>query len=320
MRQNVILLTTDDFVAEGLCNRKAYWLNDSRPMAKSQYGEVLRAELVVEVHREEREQDGTRIEWKGTGQKCVVKMSNVQTMRNARSEVGNGIVLPEDPLREAHALQYMKDFHFHEEDSNGLKIHECLLEEDHVQEFQRIKEAILESHVMLPYDIVQDNESLFLVMPDVGGTQMFHWLQDRRPGGLDTDEAQRYFTQILHCIELLQRAGVCHRDISFENLLITPDGVIVLFDFGMCLKIPCLKGEGLDHRNWTRCLMTYQRPSLKYAYKNEPELMFGSNFDGFDVDMWSLGPILFRMMTGFLPWDRALQTDIRFRLISNGCQ
>ena len=47
--------------------------------------------------------------------------------------------------------------------------------------------------------------------------------------------------------------------------------------------------------------------------------MFGSNFDGFDVDMWSLGPILFRMMTGFLPWDRALQTDIRFRLISNGC-
>jgi serine/threonine protein kinase len=235
-------------------------------MAKSQYGEVFRAELVVEVPTKEREQDG--IKWKATGQKCVVKMSNLQQMSNVRSlEVGNGIVLPEDPLRENYAMQYMKDFHFYEEDSNGLKIHECLLEEDHVQEFLRIRGAIIESHVMLPYDIVQDNENLFLVMPDVGGTQMFHWLQDKMPNRLDTDEAKCYFTQMLNCIELLQRAGVCHRDISFENLLRTPDGVIVLFDFGMCLKIPCLEGEGLDHRNWTRCLMTYQRPSWKVRHE-----------------------------------------------------
>jgi serine/threonine protein kinase len=41
-------------------------------------------------------------------------------------------------------------------------------------------------------------------------------------------------------------------------------------------------------------------------------------FDGFAVDMWAAGVILFLMVTGFPPWDRACNTDERFRYMSAG--
>ena len=41
-------------------------------------------------------------------------------------------------------------------------------------------------------------------------------------------------------------------------------------------------------------------------------------FDGFAVDMWAAGVILFLMLTGFPPWERACQTDERFHYMSSG--
>ena len=259
LKENVtLLLAVDDFIAERLCTRKAYLLG-SRPMAPSQYGKVLKAELVVEVPNEDREKEGVVVEWQGTGQTCFVKMSSCQKIQCKRLEY-HYTILPEDPFREAHAMQYLKEFHFHREDNNGLRIHDLLLQETHVQELQRIRDAVIETHVMLPYDILQDSEILFLIMPDVDGMEMYHLLQEER---FTIEKARTSFIQMLDCVEFLQRAGVCHRDISLENFLMTSDGIVVLFDFGMCLKIPCLDGEGLDHRTWTRCLMSPQVPSMK---------------------------------------------------------
>ena len=41
-------------------------------------------------------------------------------------------------------------------------------------------------------------------------------------------------------------------------------------------------------------------------------------FDGYAIDLWALGPILFLMVTGFPPWERAIPTDQRFNYFSNG--
>mmetsp|Transcript_7108 Transcript_7108/g.6752 ORF Transcript_7108/g.6752 Transcript_7108/m.6752 type:complete len:101 (+) Transcript_7108:158-460(+) len=41
-------------------------------------------------------------------------------------------------------------------------------------------------------------------------------------------------------------------------------------------------------------------------------------FDGYAIDMWALGPLLFLMVCGFPPWDQAIEEDERFRYFSGG--
>ena len=41
-------------------------------------------------------------------------------------------------------------------------------------------------------------------------------------------------------------------------------------------------------------------------------------FDGYAIDMWAVGVILFLMLTGFPPWERACQTDERFKYMTAG--
>jgi serine/threonine protein kinase len=49
-----------------------------------------------------------------------------------------------------------------------------------------------------------------------------------------------------------------------------------------------------------------------------PEIVRNRTFDGYAIDLWALGPILFLMVTGFPPWERAIDTDQRFNYFANG--
>ena len=53
-------------------------------------------------------------------------------------------------------------------------------------------------------------------------------------------------------------------------------------------------------------------------YYKAPELVVNEPFDGFAVDVWALGPILFIMTFGTQPWDNARDTDRKFQFFSNG--
>ena len=169
-------------------------------------------------------------------------------------------------------------------------------------------------------------------------------------------------------IEHLQNAGICHRDMSLENLLVHQNGALII-DMGMCLRIPFETTAGsnnatgnlnsnatyslaasFDNLNvnggdnvspgaqpslspatlsaspppaWPprarpRCLITPQGTCGKWIYMS-PEIYKNSDaFDGFAVDMWAAGVILFLMLTGFPPWERACQTDERFRYMTAG--
>ena len=161
-------------------------------------------------------------------------------------------------------------------------------------------------------------------------------------------------------LENLQKNGICHRDMSLENLLVHKDGALVI-DMGMCLLVPYseedptslavsfdnMKMNGGQNggqqqgsavtaannqqslpsrisvccglgRLGRRHLIRPQGTCGKWIYMS-PEIYRNEEpFDGFAVDMWATGVILFLMLTGFPPWERACQTDERFHYMTAG--
>jgi serine/threonine protein kinase len=71
-------------------------------------------------------------------------------------------------------------------------------------------------------------------------------------------------------------------------------------------------------RSLRRFMVTPQGTCGKWIYMSPEVYKNAAPFDGFAVDMWAAGVILFLMLTGFPPWDRACQTDERFKYMSAG--
>mmetsp|Transcript_16058 Transcript_16058/g.21498 ORF Transcript_16058/g.21498 Transcript_16058/m.21498 type:complete len:176 (-) Transcript_16058:440-967(-) len=117
-------------------------------------------------------------------------------------------------------------------------------------------------------------------------------------------------------IETMQNAGVTHRDMSLENLMIHDHNCLVI-DMGMALRIPYenvadIDGEIPPNERGERFLVAPQRRCGKIKYMS-PEIFRNRRpFDGHAVDLWAVGVILFMMVTGIPPWDRPSAVDPRF--------
>lgn len=115
---------------------------------------------------------------------------------------------------------------------------------------------------------------------------------------------------------------MCHRDLSLENVLVDVDKCMII-DMGMCLRVPYNDRENPTTtvdvtRGTMRRLMRPQGVCGKHNYMS-PEVAANSEpFDGFAIDLWAAGVILYIMLTGFPPYDQANRTDQRFDLIVTG--
>lgn len=96
----------------------------------------------------------------------------------------------------------------------------------------------------------------------------------------------------------------------------------MIIDMGMCLRVPyhdpATGGVTDVTRGSIRRLMKPQGVCGKHNYMSPEVLANQDNFDGFAIDMWAAGVILYIMLTGFPPYDQAHKTDQRFVLIVSG--
>lgn len=96
----------------------------------------------------------------------------------------------------------------------------------------------------------------------------------------------------------------------------------LVIDMGMCLRIPYNspgKSSVTDARRGTsRRLIKPQGVCGKHNYMS-PEVFENTKpFDGFAIDLWAAGAILYIMLTGFPAYDQASRADQRFDLVVNG--
>lgn len=177
-----------------------------------------------------------------------------------------------------------------------------------------------EGKIIVPLDFIYDDRYLYTITPYFSGGEMFDLLLNDQRNRFSEKESRYLFRNILDGLESLQIAGLCHRDISLENILVDHENTCVI-DMGMCIRNPFLDDEAggpnttriVDHRerDADRCLIS-SRPACGKMYYMSPEVYSRRPFDGHAVDMWAAGVCLFMMLSGQPPWEVAQEHDSCF--------
>jgi len=182
------------------------------------------------------------------------------------------------------------------------------------------------------YEVLCDGKYIYMIMPYCEGGELFQRLQNYRMlqignndskhnsgGGLPEYEARYWFRQILNAMHHLQLHGICHRDLSLENVMI--DGKkCKIIDFGYCIRVPYSKRvytlpDGRVEVRKDRRLITRRRPCGRESCM-APEFYAGESIDGFAIDLWSIGVILYELLTGQFAYDRPDQSDDIYCLLT----
>ena len=137
------------------------------------------------------------------------------------------------------------------------------------------------------YEISEHEGQLFFAMAFVEGKTV---AQMARDGGMETALALDIAIQVAAGLEAAHRQGVVHRDIKSANIAVDTEGHAWILDFGIALR--------QDMERITAAGNTVGTP----AYMS-PEQAQGLEVDR-RTDIWSLGVLLFEMLTGRLPFHR----------------
>jgi serine/threonine-protein kinase len=163
----------------------------------------------------------------------------------------------------------------------------------------RVSAAIQSPHVVRVSDVDQTSSGLaYIVMECIEGRTLQTLYEDlyRARQRLSYNDALNYAMQILEGVEAAHRAGVVHRDLKPDNVMITKglkgEPLIKLLDFGIAkLKLPGEKEKGLT------------RPGVMMGTPEymAPEQVFSADAVDARADIFSLGVIFFEMFAGRRP-------------------
>ncbi|XP_027091413.2 probable serine/threonine protein kinase IRE4 isoform X1 [Coffea arabica] len=159
-------------------------------------------------------------------------------------------------------------------------------------------------------------DHLYLVMEYLNGGDLYSLLQ--KVGCLEEDVARIYISELVLALEYLHSLGIVHRDLKPDNILIAHDGHIKLTDFGLS-KIGLMNstsdlsrcetkennGSGDHGQNNPDTVDRCQRSAVGTPDYLAPEILLGTQH-GYAADWWSVGIILFELITGFPPFTAEL--------------
>jgi serine/threonine protein kinase len=166
-------------------------------------------------------------------------------------------------------------------------------------------------NIVVPVDILCSGlRHVWIVLPFFEDGDVFD-LAMQANRRLNENEARNVLRQIVLGLQELRRIGMYHRDIAPENMMIHQNKII-LIDFGTAGLVPHNETTG------ARALVSPQEIVFGRWINLPPETVSKQDFDGFNLDFWSVAVTLFRLVSGKLPWDRAHPTDNGFQLASDG--
>ncbi|XP_022169999.1 serine/threonine-protein kinase MARK2-like isoform X2 [Myzus persicae] len=162
----------------------------------------------------------------------------------------------------------------------------------------RIMKMLDHPNIVKLLQVIETEKTLYLVMEYASGGEVFDYLVLH--GRMREKEARAKFRQIVSAVQYCHQKRIIHRDLKAENLLLDSEMNIKIADFGFSNEFT--PGGKL----YTFC------GSPPYA---APELFQGKRYDGPEVDVWSLGVILYTLVSGSLPFDGSTLRELRERVL-----
>lgn len=158
-----------------------------------------------------------------------------------------------------------------------------------VQRFRdeaRVAASVRQGNVVDIYDFGQEQGVLYIVMQFVDGQTLKQLIAQRAP--MEMREIRRIIGNVLDGLQAIHAAGIVHRDIKPQNILIGRDGVARVTDFGVAET----GGEtGLTTDGMTIGTVDYMAPEQAQGLALTPA-----------ADLYATGVMLYEMMTGTLPY------------------
>jgi hypothetical protein len=179
-------------------------------------------------------------------------------------------------------------------------------DEEFLARFRREAKAaasLRHPHIVQIFDFGHQEELYYMVMEFVDGPTLRDELQRRKAldETLPFSEVQRILGEVSQALDYAHDRGIIHRDVKPANILLTPEGQAVLSDFGLAFMI-----EG------PRQTITGFVGTPEYM---SPEQGQGLAVDG-RTDVYSLGVVLYEMLTGRVPFTSKTPMGIVMKHIS----
>jgi tetratricopeptide (TPR) repeat protein/predicted Ser/Thr protein kinase len=159
----------------------------------------------------------------------------------------------------------------------------------YIQRFNReakLAISLNEIHIVRVLDYGATRDIHYLIMEYIEGRDLLEILEERGP--LPYEEVLNIASQVAKALEHANQQGIVHRDIKPQNLMITDDGTVKVCDFGIAraVALPSLTQSGF----------------VGSPYYISPEQAMGEPVD-VRSDIYSLGIVMYQMLSGKLPFD-----------------
>ena len=173
-------------------------------------------------------------------------------------------------------------------------------------------------HVTQMYEVIATESHIWIVTELCCGGELFDYLVEK--GRLSEDETRLIFGQLCLAVAYLHENNIVHRDLKLENVLLDERCRVKLGDFGFTREFE--RGTFME----TFCGTTgYAAPEMLQGKKYQGPGVFREVFRDFmpktfgvtEVDVWSLGIILYTLLTGTLPFDDDDEAVMRQKIIED---
>ena len=155
----------------------------------------------------------------------------------------------------------------------------------HFESEIRVLHQMRNPNIVQFVDILRDSQFYYVFLEYCPNGDVLNFIIQKK--FLTEIEAKIMMKQLLNALEYMHSVRVIHRDLKPENLLLDETDMVKVSDFGFARYIP------------QNCLVSTSCGSTAYA---SPECLRGGDYNGIKSDMWSVGVILYAMVTGRLPW------------------
>jgi serine/threonine protein kinase/Tfp pilus assembly protein PilF len=159
----------------------------------------------------------------------------------------------------------------------------------------RTASSLNHPHICTIFEVGEAEGRAYIALEHVEGKPLSALVPE---GGLPTDAALRYGTQIADALAHAHERGVIHRDLKTSNVMITPDGRAKVLDFGLAKK---LRDEDLAEVTRSGQELTRAGTVVGTLHAIAPEVLSGQTADA-RSDIWALGVLLYEMAAGALPF------------------